>query len=147
MKLLKMFCVYSILSIVLVFINMPALAEYYQYIDKDGNTAFTDDISNMPQDQAYTIKKSVSKEVINNTIVETNETGFKEELVDPNEIDLKDARVVYYNKKTNIKILNYDATLFKIIVENGVEKIYNIGMSPDAYPEDYPAQGTRVDSE
>ena len=44
--LLKSFIVASLL-----FFTIPALAEYYQFTDQNGNVNFTDDISIIPEDQ------------------------------------------------------------------------------------------------
>ena len=45
-----------ILLSVMLFMAMPASAEYYQYHDYQGNQVFTDDIANIPEDQRPDIK-------------------------------------------------------------------------------------------
>ena len=44
-----------VLSIVLF--SMSASAEYYRYIDKDGNVHYTDDLTNVPEDQRTDINE------------------------------------------------------------------------------------------
>ena len=45
-----------VLLSVLLFMAMPASAEYYQYKDSQGNNRFTDDVANIPEDQRPDIK-------------------------------------------------------------------------------------------
>ncbi len=40
-----------LISLSLLLFSMSASAEYYRYIDKDGNVHFTDDLTNVPENQ------------------------------------------------------------------------------------------------
>ena len=50
-KLIWIWIVFLIIGIV-----SESAAKYYQYIDKDGNLSFTDNISDIPKDQLNQIK-------------------------------------------------------------------------------------------
>ena len=45
-----------LLAVLVLFMAMPAAGEYYQYKDAEGNLRFTDDLSNVPEDQQPKIK-------------------------------------------------------------------------------------------
>ena len=40
-----------LISLSLLLFSMPVSAEYYRYIDKDGNVHYTDDLTNVPENQ------------------------------------------------------------------------------------------------
>lgn len=42
--------------IIIVFLSAPASAQFYKYIDEDGNIRFTDDFNQVPENQRATVK-------------------------------------------------------------------------------------------
>ena len=42
--------------IIIVLLSAPASAQFYKYIDEDGNIRFTDDINQVPENQRATVK-------------------------------------------------------------------------------------------
>jgi hypothetical protein len=46
-----------LISLSLLLFSMSASAEYYRYIDKDGNVHFTDDLTNVPENQRTDIQE------------------------------------------------------------------------------------------
>lgn len=44
-----------LISLSLLLFSMPVSAEYYRYIDKDGNVHYTDDLTNVPENQRMDI--------------------------------------------------------------------------------------------
>ena len=55
--------------IIIVFLSAPASAQFYKYIDEDGNIRFTDDINQVPENQRATVKSY--EEAVSDTDVAT----------------------------------------------------------------------------
>jgi hypothetical protein len=51
MKLIKLF-----LCLIIIFFSTIASAEFYKYVDENGNTHFTDDFNKVPEDQRAGLK-------------------------------------------------------------------------------------------
>ena len=47
------------LLLILIAFSMPASAEFYKYVDRDGHVRYTDDLSMVPEDQRPNVKKYV----------------------------------------------------------------------------------------
>jgi hypothetical protein len=45
-----------IVFIIIAFLSAPASAQFYKYVDEDGNIRFTDDINQVPEQQRATVK-------------------------------------------------------------------------------------------
>ena len=54
--------------IIIVLLSAPASAQFYKYIDEDGNIRFTDDINQVPKQQRTTVKSY--EEAVSDTDVE-----------------------------------------------------------------------------
>ena len=54
--------------IIIVLLSAPVSAQFYKYIDEDGNTRFTDDINQVPEQQRTTVKSY--EEAVSDTDVE-----------------------------------------------------------------------------
>lgn len=51
-----------VLAITLIIFVLPASAEFYKYVDEQGNTRFTDDINQVPPEQRKSLKSYVESE-------------------------------------------------------------------------------------
>ena len=52
---MKLFLI--VLFSVTTILSLPVSAEYYRYIDKNGNVSFTDNLENVPEDQRQNAEK------------------------------------------------------------------------------------------
>jgi hypothetical protein len=94
--------------IIIVLLSAPASAQFYKYIDEDGNIRFTDDINQVPKQQRTTVKsyeEAVSDTDVENEAVQSDsevstnaqqETAAAEADVD---IDLGDLDAAYNQLK------------------------------------------------
>jgi hypothetical protein len=51
-----------VLAVAIMLLVQPASAEFYKYVDEQGNTRFTDDINQVPQEQRKGLKSYVESE-------------------------------------------------------------------------------------
>lgn len=95
--------------IIIVLLSAPASAQFYKYVDEDGNIRFTDDINQVPAQQRATVKSY--EEAVSDTDVE-NEANQSDSEASTNaqqktaaagpaaDIDLKDLDAAYDQLKT-----------------------------------------------
>ena len=76
MKLIKLF-----ICLIIIFFSTTVSAEFYKYVDENGNTHFTDDINKVPVDQRKGLKgykeperESIDDTTEKNTVEEKKET-------------------------------------------------------------------------
>lgn len=62
MNLIKLF-----LCLIIIFFSTTVLAEFYKYVDENGNTFFTDDFNKVPEDQRAGLKGYEESEIDSDT--------------------------------------------------------------------------------
>lgn len=78
----KTFLITSIWVFIALFFSEPIGADIYKYIDQDGNTLFTDDLSKIPRDERKNVERrfETRSNSTNSEIFKTNSLKAKKEL-------------------------------------------------------------------
>ncbi|MCP4552169.1 MAG: hypothetical protein GY834_09065 [Bacteroidetes bacterium] len=118
-----------LLSFALTFvISSSGFSEYYKYINENGKASYTDDLSKVPADQRENLEAYESTNAVKKN---TDSIVYKDE-------------VLYYDKKTDYKIISRDGFLIGITKNDQGGEIFS---EMDKYPKNLPAPGTYIDME
>ena len=80
MNLLKLF-----ICLIIIFFSTTVSAEFYKYVDENGNTCFTDDFNKIPEDQRAGLKGYEESESDNNTDTVEKKAVKEKKEIDDNE--------------------------------------------------------------
>jgi len=89
MNLIKLF-----ICLIIIFFSTPASAEFYKYVDENGNTHFTDDFNKVPEDQRAGLKGYEEPDSDSNTDIVEKKDEKGKKAIDSNE-DLKNLQKFY----------------------------------------------------
>ena len=77
MNLIKLF-----ICLIIIFFSTTVSADFYKYVDENGNTCFTDDFNKVPEDQRAGLKEYEESESDSDTVVEKKAVKEKNEIND-----------------------------------------------------------------
>jgi len=84
MNLIKLF-----ICLIIIFLSTTVSAEFYKYVDKNGNTCFTDDFNKVPEDQRTGLKGYEESEIDSNTDTVEKKAVEEKKVQDENQEDLE----------------------------------------------------------
>lgn len=117
-----------LLAFIFTFFVTLASGEYYQYTDKNGKLSFTDDISNIPEDQMNDVKK-IKIEHQKTEPIETASKQNKSTKTTPSPSSVKDGENVFQSTAIELDIMQAKLNEIRIILED--EKAAIEAMDPN----------------